>query len=405
MDDNHDALLSAQRIIRARSMLTPFILRRKKHQVLKDLPKKERRVELCDMTVEQAEIYQLWLEKAYSIRERRESGENMGQESSNVLMKLRQAAIHPFLFRRVYPDKILPKIAKQCLRVEMWHESNPELIVTELKAYSDMEINTLCNAHKELEHFALNNNEWMASGKVQKTIELLRKFMSEGHRTLIFSQFTMVLDILELVLEREAIDYFRLDGNTKVSERQDLIDEFSADDNETPVFMLSTKAGGAGINLAKANKVIVFDSGFNPQDDIQAENRAHRIGQTKEVEVIRLVSRGTVEEQIHAMGLTKLKLDEQVAGDGAEEPPPKNGGEETQKEVEGRELVESMFFAKLNQEPIEQVKAAVVSPAKSKTPLSEEQEPADVKSENDGDNHNRQTSVDLPTRSRKSKRA
>lgn len=405
MDDNHDALLSAQRIIRARSMLTPFILRRKKHQVLKDLPKKERRVELCDMTVEQAEIYQLWLEKAYSIRERRESGENMGQESSNILMKLRQAAIHPFLFRRVYPDKILPKIAKQCLRVDMWQESNPELIVTELKAYSDMEINTLCSAHKELENFALKNNEWLASGKVQKTIELLRKFMLEGHRTLIFSQFTMVLDILELVLEHEAIDYFRLDGNTKVSERQDLIDEFSADDNETPVFMLSTKAGGAGINLAKANKVIVFDSGFNPQDDIQAENRAHRIGQTKEVEVIRLVSRGTVEEQIHAMGLTKLKLDEQVAGDGAEEQPPKDGVEETQKEVEGRELVESMFFAKLNQEPIEQVKAAVVSPAKPKAPQPEEDEPVEVKSENDGDNHNRQTSVDLPTRSRKSKRA
>ena len=405
MDNNHEALLSEQRILRARSMLTPFILRRKKYQVLKDLPKKERRVELCDMTAEQAEIYQQWLEKAYSIRERRERGENMGVESANILMRLRQASLHPFLFRRLYPDKMLPKIAKQCLRVDMWRESNPDLIVTELKAYSDMEITTLCNSHKQLEHFALNNDEWMASGKVQKTIELLRKFMSEGHRTLIFSQFVMILDILELVLEREAIDYFRLDGNTKVSERQDLIDEFSADDNITPVFMLSTKAGGAGINLAKANKVIVFDSGFNPQDDIQAENRAHRIGQTKEVEVIRLVSRGTVEEQIHAMGLTKLKLDEQVAGDGAEEQTSKSSAEETEKETEGRELVEDMFFAKLKEEPIEQVKAAVVSPAKARLTTSEEEESVDVKQENTGDMKNpRRDSVDLPTRSRRSKR-
>lgn len=407
MDNNHDALLSAQRILRARSMLTPFILRRKKFQVLKDLPKKERRVELCDLTIEQAEIYQQWLEKAYSIRERREKGENVGVESTNILMRLRQASLHPFLFRRVYTDKILPKIAKQCLRVDMWRESNADLIVTELKFYSDMEITTLCNSHKQLEHFALNNNEWMASGKVQKTIELLRKFMSEGHRTLIFSQFVMVLDILELVLEREEIDYFRLDGNTKVSERQDLIDEFSADDNTTPVFMLSTKAGGAGINLAKANKVIVFDSGFNPQDDIQAENRAHRIGQTKEVEVIRLVSRGTVEEQIHAMGLTKLKLDEQVAGDGAEEQPSKNGAaEETQKEAEGRELVENMLFAKLKEEPIEQLRAAVVSPAKVKAMKSEEQEPVDMSPEKDGDTkRSRRGSVEMPTRARKSKRA
>lgn len=366
MDGNHEALLSEQRIKRARSMLTPFILRRKKHQVLKDLPKKERRVELCDVTPEQTELYQEWLEKAYSIRERKEKGENVTNESTNVLMKLRQAAIHPLLFRRVYPDKILPLIAKQCLKVDRWQDSNPDLIVTELKAYSDMEIHTLCDPHQALQRFVLNNGEWLASGKVQKTVELLRKFMSEGHRTLIFSQFVMVLDILELVLEREAIDYFRLDGTTRVSERQDLIDEFSADDNHTPVFMLSTKAGGAGINLAKANKVIVFDSGFNPQDDIQAENRAHRIGQLKEVEVVRLVSRGTVEEQIHAMGLTKLKLDEQVAGDGSEEQQPKKENEESEKEIEGRNIVEEMFFNKLNHEPIEQVKAEVTSPVKKK---------------------------------------
>ena len=368
MDDNHDALLSAQRIARARTMLTPFILRRKKYQVLKDLPKKERRVEYCDMTPEQVEIYQMWLDKAYNVRERRARGENVSNESSNILMKLRQAAIHPFLFRRLYQDQQLPVIAKQCLKVDMWRESNPDLIVTELEAYSDMEIHHLCDQHPQLHRFTLNNHEWLASGKTQKMLDLVRQFMADGHRTLIFSQFVMVLDILELVLEREAIAYFRLDGSTKVAERQDLIDEFCDDENDTPVFMLSTKAGGAGINLAKASKVIVFDSGFNPQDDIQAENRAHRIGQVKEVEVIRLVSKGTVEEQIYAMGLTKLKLDEQVAGSDGGEEPVKKEDEETEKEVEGRQIVEDMFFQKLDTKPVAEVKAelgASVTLAKS----------------------------------------
>ncbi|OAG40956.1 hypothetical protein AYO21_04798 [Fonsecaea monophora] len=365
LDNNHEMLLSAQRIQRAKSMLTPFILRRKKYQVLKDLPKKERKVEFCDLSPEQSELYQMWLDKAFEIRARRERGENVTQESTNILMKLRHAAIHPFLFRRLYPNKQLPVIAKQCLKVDLWRESNPDLIVTELLEYSDMEIHTLCDKHAQLRRFALNGDEWRASGKIQKMMELLRKFISEGHRTLIFSQFVMVLDILELALEREGIDSFRLDGATKVSERQDLIDEFSADDNNTPVFMLSTKAGGAGINLAKANKVIIFDSGFNPQDDIQAENRAHRIGQEKDVEVIRLISRGTVEEQIYAMGLTKLKLDEQVAGDGEEQAPRKDN-EENEKEAEGRMIVEKMFFDKIDVEPIEQVKAEAASPVKQR---------------------------------------
>ena len=385
LDENQEALLSAQRIARARSMLTPFILRRKKHQVLKDLPKKDRRVEYCDLTPEQAEIYGSWLEKALHIRERRERGEETGTESTHILMKLRQAALHPFLFRRLYKDAQLPVIAKQCIKDEQWSQSNPELIVTELLAYSDMEMHNLCDGRGVLQKFALNNHEWLASGKVQKMLELLRTYIADGHRTLIFSQFTMVLDILELVLEREAIAYFRLDGSTKVSERQDLIDEFSAEQNKTPVFMLSTKAGGAGINLAKANKVIVFDSGFNPQDDIQAENRAHRIGQVKDVEVVRLVSKGTVEEQIYKMGLTKLKLDEEVAGVGGEDDDEnaKNkklkDGELTQKEKEGRQMVEDMFFKKLEEDPREVVEEAK-SPIKEKKSFSFGKE-GDVKDE------------------------
>lgn len=343
MDANHEALLSAQRIARARSMLTPFILRRKKNQVLKDLPKKERNVVYCDLTPEQKELYDTQIGRAYDIRERRAAGEIGLNESANVLMKLRQAAIHPFLFRRLYRDKLLPTIAKQCLKDPQWVASQVPFIVKELVAYSDMEIHHLCSTRAVLSKYALRNDEWLASGKIKQMLKLLRQWMSEGHRTLVFSQFTMVLDILEVVFSKEEIKYFRMDGTTKVPERQDMIDEFCDETNDTPVFMLSTKAGGAGINLAAANKVIIFDSGFNPQDDIQAENRAHRIGQVKDVEVVRLITIGTVEEQIYAMGLTKLKLDEQVAGD-------EDGESDKAKErieEEGVRRVEEMFFEKL----------------------------------------------------------
>jgi SWI/SNF-related matrix-associated actin-dependent regulator 1 of chromatin subfamily A len=134
-----------------------------------------------------------------------------------------------------------------------------------------------------------------------------------------------------------------------------MIDEFNVEDSTIPIFMLSTRAGGAGVNLTGANKVIIFDSGFNPQDDIQAENRAHRIGQQKDVEVIRLVSAGTVEEQIYAMGLTKLALDDKVAGDEDEQ----KENDRKRAEAEGQKMVEEMLFKKLEIEP-EDVKPAVV---------------------------------------------
>jgi SWI/SNF-related matrix-associated actin-dependent regulator of chromatin subfamily A containing DEAD/H box 1 len=355
LDSNHEALLSAQRIARARSMLTPFILRRKKHQVLKHLPTKTRRVEVCQMTDEQLEIYEEQQERARDVMTRRAAGEQMGNESANILTELRKAAIHPLLFHRLYSDEQLRSLSKACTKEDQWKQSNPNLIFTELLAYSDMEVHQLCVGRPSLRKFMLKNNEWMASGKVKKLCDLLFQFKREGHRTLIFSQFIMVMDILELLLHHIDIEYLRLDGSTPVAVRQDMINEFNAEDSTIPIFMLSTKAGGAGVNLTAANKVIIFDSGFNPQDDIQAENRAHRIGQQKDVEVIRLVSAGTVEEQIYAMGLTKLALDEKVAGD--EDDQKDNDGKKA--EAEGQKMVEEMLFKKLESEPEETKPAGV----------------------------------------------
>ena len=109
----------------------------------------------------------------------------------------------------------------------------------------------------------------MDSGKVDKLASLLRTYKENGDRVLVFSQSTLVMNILERVMETLDMAFFRLDGSTNVNERQQMIDDFH-DDPSITVFLLSTKAGGAGINLACANKVIIYDMSFNPQEDIQA---------------------------------------------------------------------------------------------------------------------------------------
>ncbi|PVI03724.1 hypothetical protein DM02DRAFT_225525 [Periconia macrospinosa] len=345
--DSHDTLLSTQRINRARSMMTPFVLRRKKAQVLKHLPKKTCRVEYCELTPIQKKIYDEQLKKLERV-----AGQPT-KEHTNVIMKLRQAAIHPLLFRERYNDTKIAKMSKACLKEEMFRESNPDIIFEELQLYQDYQCHSLALKYPALSRFELKNHEWMDSGKVIKLVELLRRFKND--RTLIFSQFTSVMDILQWVLDEEDIAYSRIDGSTAISDRQPLLDQFYEDES-IPVFMLSTKSGGAGINLACANKVIIFDSSFNPQDDIQAENRAHRVGQTREVEVVRLVTKGTVEEQIHALGISKLELDKMVAGEEAEgstagKKGAKKAGDDaagfSAAEAKGMEAVEEMILQSL----------------------------------------------------------
>jgi SWI/SNF-related matrix-associated actin-dependent regulator of chromatin subfamily A containing DEAD/H box 1 len=337
----HATLLSAQRIARARSMISPFVLRRKKHQVI-DLPAKISKVEHCELNETQRKIYEQEKEEVRKMVADRAAGKKTGNKSAHILMKLRFSAIHPLLKRRIYDEKVLSKMAKACLKEEMWSQSDPDIIFEELLAYNDFECHSMCVKHpKSLGSFALKNQEWMNSGKIDKLCELLKRFKENGDRTLIFSQFTLVMDILEYVLETLNMGFFRLDGRTSVEDRQSILDAFY-EQTEIPVFMLSTKAGGAGINLACANKVIIFDSSFNPQEDVQAENRAHRVGQTKEVEVIRLVTKNTIEEQIYALGQTKLALDQRVVGDDA--------AESKRSEEVGMKVVEEMITADLKGE-------------------------------------------------------
>ncbi|KAM3086637.1 DNA-dependent ATPase fun30 [Clarireedia jacksonii] len=319
-DTDHGALLSAERIARARSMLTPFVLRRKKHQVLKHLPTKTCRVERCSLTASQSEIYNEHADAARERARQRLEGVKITapkSDENNPIMQLRKAAIHPLLFRRHFTDEKIEKMA-DILRKKEPTNFNPnekrQHLIDEMRKASDFWLHTWCMLYPCIKSFDVKKNAWMDSGKVAALVQLVQKYKENGDRVLIFSQFSLVLDILEAVLNSSSITYTRIDGSTKIDERQAYIERFR-DETDITAFLLTTKAGGTGINLMYANKVIIFDGGFNPQDDVQAENRAHRVGQTRDVEVVRLVTRGTIEEAIWKMGRSKLMLDGRVAGE------------------------------------------------------------------------------------------
>ncbi|EQC26133.1 hypothetical protein SDRG_16024 [Saprolegnia diclina VS20] len=152
-------------------------------------------------------------------------------------------------------------------------------------------------------------------GKLQQLDRLLRDLKRDGHRCLIFSQMSSMLNILEIFLNIHGHTYFRLDGSTPVEKRQRLMDRFNADE-KVFCFILSTRSGGLGINLTGADTVIFYDSDWNPAMDAQAQDRAHRIGQTRDVHIYRLVSEHTVEENILRKAQQKRHLDVLVMAEG-----------------------------------------------------------------------------------------
>lgn len=178
-----------------------------------------------------------------------------------------------------------------------------------------MQLRKCCN-HPYL--FVNQYNMWQkeeivrASGKFELLNRLLPKLRKAGHRVLLFSQMTHLMDILEIYLQLNEFKYLRLDGSTKTEERGALLRQFNAPDSPYFMFLLSTRAGGLGLNLQTADTVIIFDSDWNPQMDQQAEDRAHRIGQKKEVRVFVLVSVGSIEEVILDRAKQKMGIDAKV---------------------------------------------------------------------------------------------
>ncbi|XP_062412778.1 chromodomain-helicase-DNA-binding protein 1-like [Sardina pilchardus] len=237
-------------------ILEPFLLRRVKAEVAAELPKKTELVVFHGMSTLQKKYYKAILMKDLDAFGAEQAGKT---RLLNILMQLRKCVDHPYLFDGVEPEP-----------------------------------------------FEMGEHLVEASGKLFLLDSILTYLCKEGHRVLLFSQMTRMLDILQDYLEYRGYSYERLDGSVRGEERNLAIKNFSTKD--VFVFLLSTKAGGVGMNLTAADTVIFVDSDFNPQNDLQAAARAHRIGQTRAVKVIRLVGRDTVEEIVYRRAISKLQL-------------------------------------------------------------------------------------------------
>lgn len=314
-DVSNGAFLYSERVKRARTILEPFILQRRKDQVLSDLPRKICNTVHCDMTDDQKPIYAEYEELFKTAPSQRKSSGRQNDQN-NVWMQLRKAALHPLLFRRHFTDQVVTKMAKILMdRIPQSELHQPDIkhLIQELKNSSDFELHLWCRDYRFLKEFDILPASKLNSGKVKKLLELVRQYQSNGDRVLVFSKFSRLIELLQEVLANQDIDHRVLTGSTTVSERQDLIDEFN-NNPAIPVFLLTTGAGGTGINLTSANKIVIFDQSDNPQDDIQAENRAHRLGQTRDVEVLRLIAAETIEELIYKACQKKIELANKVTG-------------------------------------------------------------------------------------------
>ncbi|XP_063972294.1 SWI/SNF-related matrix-associated actin-dependent regulator of chromatin subfamily A containing DEAD/H box 1 homolog isoform X2 [Diachasmimorpha longicaudata] len=297
-----------EQVKNAKEIMRPFVLRRLKSEVLRDLPAKTEKIIKCPMIKKQKDLYQKFIREFSE-----EAGRSPEVNGVGMMMQLRKLANHPVLIRDYYDEDKVEVISKRLAKDSTYKQKNPQFIFEDLLWMSDYQIAELTRVHRCLGGFGLPQEIIPESGKLKMLDELLPKLKTEDHRVLIFSQFTMILDYLEEYLTLRGHLFLRLDGQTPVVERQDLIDEFT-NDTEIFVFLLSTRAGGLGINLTAADTVIIHDIDFNPYNDKQAEDRCHRVGQTKPVNIIRLLSEGTIEEGMYEVAQQKLHLERQITG-------------------------------------------------------------------------------------------
>ncbi|XP_071498159.1 SWI/SNF-related matrix-associated actin-dependent regulator of chromatin subfamily A containing DEAD/H box 1-like [Diadema antillarum] len=299
-----------ERIDHAKKIMTPFVLRRIKADVLKQLPKKLELVEHSAMTEEQARGYTDLVSTLSRSLKSSDSKMSAGKLSS-AMMELRKQANHPLLIRRRYDDGKLRKMAKLMLKEPTHYDANEDYIFEDMQVMNDYELHRLCHEYAVIAEYRLDKETILDSGKFRYLDKLLPELKQKGTRVLLFSQFVIVLDIVEDYLKMRGHKFLRMDGQTQVSERAPLIDKFNSDDSVF-IFMLSTRAGGVGINLTSASYVILHDIDFNPYNDKQAEDRCHRVGQTRDVTVTRLVSKNTIEEGMLSCANYKLKLERQM---------------------------------------------------------------------------------------------
>lgn len=278
IDESQDAekldiefeVLDKETLPRLHEKIRPYFLRRTKAGVLKFLPPMAQIILPVTMTSIQEKLSKSIMAKNPQLIKSMFANNKMKAKErgslNNILMQLRKCLCHPF----VYSDAV----------EERHHD--PTII------------------HQNLVE---------ASAKLILLNIMLPKLKERGHRVLIFSQFLNQLDIVEDFLAGMGYGFRRLDGQISSLEKQRRIDAFNAPDSELFAFLLSTRAGGVGINLATADTVIIMDPDFNPHQDIQALSRAHRIGQKKKVLCFQLVTKDSVEERIMQIGRKKMALD------------------------------------------------------------------------------------------------
>lgn len=247
--------------------LEPFLLRRVKKDVEKSLPAKVEQILRVEMSAIQKQYYKWILTRNYKALSKGTKGSTSG--FLNIMMELKKCCNHCYLIKP--PEE-----------------------------------NEFYNRQEGLQHLI------RSSGKLVLLDKLLVRLKERGHRVLIFSQMVRMLDILAEYLKSRQFLFQRLDGSIKGEMRKQALDHFNAEGSEDFCFLLSTRAGGLGINLASADTVVIFDSDWNPQNDLQAQARAHRIGQKKQVNIYRLVTKGSVEEEIIERAKKKMVLDHLV---------------------------------------------------------------------------------------------
>ncbi|KAJ6722063.1 SNF2/RAD54 HELICASE FAMILY [Salix viminalis] len=257
-----EALLSEEEnlliINRLHQVLRPFVLRRLKHKVENQLPEKIERLVRCEASAYQKLLMKRVEENLGSI------GNSKARSVHNSVMELRNICNHPYL-SQLHADEVDTMIPKHFLPPIIRH-----------------------------------------CGKLEMLDRLLPKLKATDHRILFFSTMTRLLDVMEEYLTWKQYRYLRLDGHTAGGDRGPLIDRFNQQDSPYFIFLLSIRAGGVGVNLQAADTVIIFDTDWNPQVDLQAQARAHRIGQKREVLVLRFETVQTVEEQVRASAEHKL---------------------------------------------------------------------------------------------------
>lgn len=314
-EDDSVPTFEKEQIEQAKRIMKPFVLRRLKRDVLQDLPKKTDLVVTVSMAPTQKEHYEQLVASYKNIGS--EGGEQYNGMS--IMTDLRKLSNHPLLMRYHYDVEQLNEIAVLLAKDPGYKDTVVDYIVEDLKWMSDFEIHTMSQQFACLNGFTLPDNLLLTSGKFLYLDKCLPELKNGGHRVLIFSQYVILLNILEVYLQLRNYRYLRLDGSTAVSIRQDLINEYT-EDKGIFIFLLSTRAGGLGINLTSADTVIIHDIDFNPYNDKQAEDRCHRMGQTRPVSVYRLISQGTIEEGMLAMNREKLKLEKDITTDESDNP-------------------------------------------------------------------------------------